>query len=69
MSEKFSDMVQLMAQTSRGDLASFERLYSATSPRLYAMISFSVIGMMSCIFKGTAGLAVLEEGGTYFQVI
>lgn len=37
MSEKFSDMVQLMAQTSRGDLASFERLYSATSPRLYGL--------------------------------
>jgi hypothetical protein len=33
------------------------------------MISLSVMGMLSYIFKGTAGLAVLEEGGTYFQVI
>lgn len=37
MSEKFSDMVQLMAHVSRGDLASFERLYNATSPRLYGL--------------------------------
>ncbi len=37
MSEKLSDMVQLMAQTSRGDMASFEKLYGATSPRLYGL--------------------------------
>ena len=37
MSEKLSEMVKLMAYTSRGDLASFEKLYSVTSPRLYGL--------------------------------
>ena len=60
-----SQVSTTFCSSSRG-LSSFAR---STSPRLCAMISLSVIGMLSCIFKGTAGLAVLEEGVTYFQVI
>ncbi len=37
MSEKLSDMVQLMVDTSRGNLTSFEKLYRVTAPRLYGL--------------------------------